>query len=62
VSRTTTYQPFAQNKTTFVFDGCRDVSMGDNTYTADVLGKNVKTEHMKASDLSVKDSDIGVDK
>jgi hypothetical protein len=58
LSRTTTYQPFAQNKTTFVFDGCRDVLIGDNKYTADVLGKNVKTEHMKPGDLDVKDSSI----
>ncbi len=56
LSRTETYKPFAVNKSTFVFDGCRDVRIEGNSYTADVLGKNVNTDHMKSSDLNIKDS------
>ena len=58
LSRTTTYPPFAQNKTTFVFDGCREVRIEGNTYGNDVLGKNVRTMHMKPEDLNIKDPDI----
>jgi hypothetical protein len=58
LSRTTTYPPFAQNKTTFVFDGCREVRIADNTYGDDVLGKNIKAEHMKTDDIDVKDVGI----
>jgi hypothetical protein len=58
LSRTTTYAPFAQNKMTFVFDGCREVRIEGNTYADDVLGKNVKTEHMKTNDLDIKDANI----
>jgi hypothetical protein len=58
LSRTATYQPFAHNKATFVFDGCRDVRIEGNTYTEEVLGKNVQTKHMKSGDLDVKDAAI----
>ncbi len=58
LGRTKTYQPFAVNKSTFVFDGCRDVRIERNTYTGDVLGKNVKTEHMKPEDLTVADPGV----
>jgi len=58
LSRTTTYPPFAQNKATFVFDGCREVKIEGNTYTDDLLGKNVRTTHMKPEDLVIKDTDI----
>jgi hypothetical protein len=58
LSRTTTYPPFAQNKTTFVLDGCREVRVDGNTYSGDVLGKNVRTEHMKPNDLKLGDKEI----
>ena len=58
LSRTTTYPPFAQNKTTFVLDGCREVRIEGNTYGNDVLGKNVRTAHMKPEDLVIKDTVI----
>ena len=58
LSRTTTYQPFAQNKTTFVLDGCRDVRIEGNTYAADVPGKNIRTEHMKTGDVTIGDKEI----
>ena len=58
LSKTTTFPPFAQNKTTFVLDGCREVRLEANTYGADVLGKNVRTANMKPGDLDIKDADI----
>ena len=58
LSRTTTFPPFAQNRTTFVLDGCREVRIEGNTYGNDVLGKNVQTANMKPEDLDVKDQDI----
>ena len=58
LSRTTTYAPFAQNRMTFVFDGCREVLIEGNTYADDVLGKNVRMEHMKPDDIDVRDADI----
>ena len=58
VTRTTSYAPFAVNKATFWLDGCREVLMENNSYDADVLGKNVKMLHMKETDLQLKDSDI----
>ena len=60
LERTKTYEPFASNKATFWFDGCRNVLMNGNTYSDDILGKNVKMFHMKPSDLNLKDKEISV--
>lgn len=57
--KTTTYAPFAKNRETFVFDGCRNVLIENNRYGADVPGKNVKTYHMNSTtDLQVKDKEL----
>jgi hypothetical protein len=34
-----------------VLDGCREVRIDGNTIGNDVLGKNVRTAHMKPEDL-----------
>jgi hypothetical protein len=57
VTRSKNYEPFT-NRATFTFDGCRNVLVEGNRYGIDVLGKNVKTEHMKPSDIQVLDKDI----
>ena len=57
LNRTTTYPPFARNKATFVFDGCRDVRIEGNTYADGVLGKNIRTEHMKPDDVKIGDKE-----
>ena len=58
IERTKTYEPFAVNKATFWFDGCREVLIENNAYAKDILGKNVKTFNMKKTDLQLKDQDI----
>jgi hypothetical protein len=57
LNATTTYPPFAQNKATFVFDGCRDVRIDGNTYADDVLGKNIVMQRMKADDVIIGDKE-----
>ena len=58
IERTQTYLPFAVNKASFWLDGCRNVVIGGNQWGNDVLGKNVRTFHMKENDLEVKDADV----
>ncbi|MDR2757638.1 MAG: glycoside hydrolase family 55 protein [Planctomycetaceae bacterium] len=60
LARTTTYKPFAVNQTTFWFDGCREVLIENNSWSDDVLGKNLKMFHMKQSDLKLNDKTVQV--
>ena len=62
IERTRSYQPFAVNKASFWLDGCRNVIIDDNQWGGDVLGKNVRTFHMKADDLQLKDSNVSREK
>ena len=62
IERTQTYQPFAVNKASFWLVGCRNVVIGDNQWGNGVLGKNVRTFHMKADDLQLKDSTVSLEK
>lgn len=56
IERTRSYTPFAWQKAAFWLDGCREVSIGGNTYGADYEGRAVWTEHMKPDDLALGDS------
>lgn len=58
LTRTKTYAPCAPSKYTFTLDGCRDVLIGENTYSDDFLGKNLQTSHMKPGDIIIKDSSL----
>ncbi|MDR2115929.1 MAG: right-handed parallel beta-helix repeat-containing protein [Planctomycetaceae bacterium] len=58
--RTATYQPFAVNRATFWFDGCREVLIESNSWSEDVLGKNLKMFHMKQNDLNLKDKTVQI--
>ena len=58
IERTKTHEPFAANKATFWLDGCRDVIIEKNSYGNDVLGKNIKTLHMKPTDTQLNDKEI----
>jgi hypothetical protein len=42
LSRTTAYEPFAANKATFWFDGCREVWIKDNIWSENFSGKNIR--------------------
>ena len=59
--RTNAYEPFAMNKATFWLDGCRNVLIEGNTWSGDILGKNVKMFHMKHSDLKLNDNGIVIE-
>lgn len=60
--RTKTHEPFAAGKFTFTLDGCRDVTIGGNTYGGDVLGKNISLSHMRPEDLTLKDAALHIKK
>ena len=58
IERTKSYEPFAVHKATYWLDGCREVLIENNSYGNDVLGKNIKTFHMKDTDMQLKDREI----
>jgi hypothetical protein len=60
LSRTTTYEPFAVNKATFWFDGCREVLIKDNIWSENFPGKNIRMFHMKHSDLKLEDKTVSI--
>ena len=55
VERTNTYVPFAWQKAAFWFDGCREVTVSGNRYGDAYEGHTIWTEHMRESDLTVKE-------
>lgn len=57
IERSRNYEPFT-GRAMFVLDGCRNVLIEGNKYGPGVLGKDIKTMHMKASDLRVNDPDL----
>ena len=55
IEHTATYEPFAWQKASFWFDGCREVTVRGNRYADAYEGRTIWTEHMRADDLNVKD-------
>jgi hypothetical protein len=55
IEHTDTYAPYAWQKATFWFDGCREVTVRGNRYADAYVGRAIWTEHMRPEDLEVKD-------
>ncbi len=55
VERTNSFPPFAWQKASFRFEGCRDVELRNNRYDDAYEGRLIWTEHMRPSDLTVED-------
>ncbi len=60
--RTKTHEPCAASKFTFTLDGCRDVMIGGNIYSDDLLGKNIILSRMRPEDLTLNDAALSIQK
>ena len=53
VVKTYTYQPYAWQKSSFLLDGCRDVTISGDTLSKDYSTRLIEIEHMKKTDVKV---------
>lgn len=51
IEKTHTYRPYAWQKSAFMFDGCREVIIRNNTIDTDYTTKEILLEHMKEDDV-----------
>ena len=58
IIRSTLLKAISSNKNTLYFDACSAVLISDNTFEGDVLGKNIKFERMKSTDIKIKNDKV----
>lgn len=55
IVRTYTFEPYLWQKTSFLFDGCRDVLILNNTIDPEYVKRTVEIHHMKKSDIKIEE-------
>lgn len=55
VTRSTRFEPYHRRKFTLSFEACQQVNVSGNTYSEDVLGKNIELITMDESDIKCLD-------
>lgn len=53
IEKTDTYKPYAWQKSTFLFDGCRKVEISNNRWDKKYEMREIYIEHMKKSDIKL---------
>lgn len=56
IIKTYTYKPYAWQKSSFLLDGCRDVSISGNKFDKNYSSRIIEMDHMKRSDIEVDQS------
>ena len=51
IIRTYSFEPYLQQKSSFVLDGCREVVISGNKIDNEYVNRTIETKHMKGSDL-----------
>jgi hypothetical protein len=51
VTRSTRFEPYHNRKFTFSFEACKAINIANNTFSDDVLGKNIQLKWTEKSEL-----------
>ncbi len=60
ITRSTQFEPFHAKKYAFTFEGCKHISIKNNAFSEDVLGKNILLKEMPANELNCSQPELTI--
>ncbi len=60
IQQTSAYQPYTWQRTAFLLDGCKNVSIEGNIWDEKFTARKVQVQHMNVSDVSCSDQRFGI--
>ncbi len=60
ITRSTRFEPYHSRRYTFSFEACKKVSVNNNTFSDDVLGKNIQLKWMPTTELNCSQPELTI--